>query len=155
MDEQRIVQPQLGRALGVPPINLDAIAQIESSGGKQTKSAISGDSIGTFQVRPIVAKEYKRVMKQDVDLTNPEQNKMVANWYLQDYIPKYLTSHNIPVVPNHIIASYNMGPAGFAKHYRVNKGDLSGLPSITAQYLKKYEKLTGGTDASISSMPTL
>ena len=147
MDEQQVEQPVLGPALAVPPIDLNAIAQIESSGGRHTKSAISGDSIGTFQVRPIVAQEYKRVMKQDVDLTNPEQNQMVANWYLQDYIPKYLTNHSIPVVPDHIIASYNMGPAGFAKHYRSNKGDLSGLPSITAQYLKKYAKLTEGTDA--------
>lgn len=125
-----------------PIIDMHAIAQIESSGGRHVKSAISGDSVGTFQVRPIVAQEYKRVVGKDINLADPIQNQTAATWYLQEHIPQYLAAKGIPTTPEHVIASYNMGPAGFAKHFRTNKGDLSSLPSITAQYLKKYARLT-------------
>lgn len=122
-------------------IDLDKIAMIESSGGKHTKSSISGDSVGAYQVRPMIVQEYNKFgggkKLTRMELQNPDVNKFLSDWYLHTRIPQMYDAWKVPVTPEHVIMGYNWGP-GSVRKWVANGSNQEQVPQITKDYLTKY-----------------
>ena len=119
------------------PINLAVIEQIESSGNP--KAIGNGNDIGSFQITPILLKEYNRLTGhhlQRKDLFDHTINLSIAQWYIEERIPQLLKHYNKPVTIENIIICYNAG-ISYVAH---NKP----IPTKTKQYIKKYKDLTHG-----------
>jgi len=112
-------------------VDMNKIYFIESSNNPNAYNKKS-KARGLGQITPIVLKEWNnfhpsKTVVED-DLFNPEVNKQIANWYMNERIPamlKYFKKED--TVMNRLIA-YNAGIA------RVGKV----LPSETSNYIKKY-----------------
>jgi hypothetical protein len=118
-------------------INMDAIAQIESSGNPQAYNPQDG-AIGLYQITPIVLKEYNNYHAQKFtreDLYNEHINFEIASWYMRVRIPQMLAYYNLPLTTENKIIAWNAG---------ISNARKGRIPDITRQYLKKYAKLTGG-----------
>lgn len=156
----------LALTLGSPamahPIDMDAIAQIESS--NNPKAVGKSGEIGLYQISPIVLKHFNQSRKrlggddgatfvvdenvQAEDLKDPLVNEYIANWYMNWLFDRCWT------VKDTIIA-WNWGIGNWREWQRkpcVDKegvsnlwkdGCFNSLPKVTQDYLKKYEKLTG------------
>lgn len=114
-------------------INLDVIAQIESSGNA---SAIGdgGKALGLYQIHPPVIIEYNRakhVHKAHSCALEPRCATQVAEWYLGVRIPQILHWMKKPVTTQNILICWNAGC-----------GRIANPPAIIRNYLAKYERLT-------------
>lgn len=112
-------------------INLNRIAQIESSGNPQAIGP--GGDIGLFQVTPILLRDFNsrtghHYLKND--MFDADNNTQVASWYLLKRIPQMLRHYGIAVTTRNIIIAYNAGIKILVYH--------KPLPTITVRYLKKY-----------------
>lgn len=115
-------------------IDMDKIMMIESSGNPLAYRK-ADDSIGLFQITPVVLKEWNNFHPKEqhtrADLWNPVVNKKIADWYINKRIPQMLKYYGKPdTVPNRITA-YNAGINYVVKD--------KPLPRITKLYIKKYE----------------
>lgn len=121
------------RARGEEIVDMHKIMMIESHGDPLAWRK-QDDSIGLYQITPIVLKEWnnfhsgqKHVRR---DLFNPAVNTKIARWYLNQRIPQMLRAYGRPVTIENVIVAYNAGIS-----YVVNRKPL---PRITRAYLVKY-----------------
>lgn len=118
-------------------IDLDAIAQIESSGCKNKVSKRPGDeSYGCHQITPATLSEFNSYNKKSYtknDLLNDAVSAEVAGWYLNKRIPSMIRNFKKPVTVDNILISYNAG----IKYVKTGKE----IPAITKKYLEKYARL--------------
>lgn len=113
------------------PIDLSAIAQIESSNNPQAFNKHSG-ARGLFQITPICLKHFNEVHSTSYtvqDLFNPELNREIADWYFNWIYSKTKSVRKT-------LIGYNWG------YSHRNK---TALPKETENYLKRYQKLSGVT----------
>lgn len=118
-----------------PYVDLDVIAQIESSGNPKAVGD-GGKSLGKFQVKAKTVEcynKYYHTKLKHTDAFDPNIGRKIAHFYFYVEIPKYLRNKKIPITRNSMIECYNRGPS------RVGKLPL---PKVTQDYIKKYEKLT-------------
>ena len=118
-----------------PAIDMNKIMMIESSGNPLAYRKID-DSIGLFQITPIVLKEWNNFHAKEqhtrADLWNPIINRKIADWYMNKRIPQMLKYFGkADTIPNRITA-YNAG-ISYVAHDKP-------LPKITKLYIKKYYK---------------
>ena len=114
-------------------INLDKIAQIESSNIKYAMRTYCGksayffdyknainyynnnknniESIGKYQISKICLADYNKFNKKikAIELFNPETNKKVANWYFNKRIPQLLKHYGIKDTKTNRLIAYNAG----------------------------------------------
>lgn len=129
----------------IPQINLQVIAQIESSGNP---GAIGdkGKALGLYQIHAVVVDEYNRFNKTSYahkDALDRTISSKVADWYFHERIPQLLKHFKKPINTNNLILAYNAGI----------KAVIDGrMPKTTKDYLKKYSALMGvdRADTSVS-----
>lgn len=118
-------------------VNLDYIANIESSGNPLAYNKTSG-ARGLYQITPICLKDYNQFHKVKIgmnDLFFPVKNKMVAEWYFAKRIPQLLKHYGLGDTVKNRLWAYNAG---------ISKVKEGTMPSETADYIKKYAKLSQG-----------
>ena len=115
-------------------VNLDAISHLESSNNPQ---AVNGNAIGLFQITPVCLRDYLAIANHTSSykdaskrLLEPNFNRKVAQWYLNERIPQLLRAFGKPVTLCNQLICFNAGIKYVAK-------DLS-LPKETKDYLEKY-----------------
>jgi soluble lytic murein transglycosylase-like protein len=114
-------------------INLDAIAQIESSGNPLAYNKASG-ARGLFQITRNCLRHYNSVHRKKVtmdELYDPVKNKAVAKWYIN-----WLTTQCNDV--REVLLAYNWGIG----HLWEWDGRDESLPKETRDYIAKYHRLT-------------
>ncbi len=130
----------------MPKIKLNAIIQIES-GGDPLAFNYRSKAAGLCQIRQIVLDEWNNnhflIKYRGKDLFNPEINKKIASWYLEEQIPKYLKAYRFDQSVDLILICYNFGIGNVVK-WKKKGGRLCNLPKETRQYLIKYNDLTEG-----------
>ena len=124
-------------------ISIPAIIQIESGGDPEAYNPASG-AIGLMQITPICLEDYfEQETKGAVlgvmtaKLYNPEINKKVGTWYLNERIPELLKAYGIEDIVANRLISYNAG-IGVLRQYLAGKREL---PNETKDYLRKYEEI--------------
>ncbi|WP_369136414.1 lytic transglycosylase domain-containing protein [Klebsiella variicola] len=120
-------------------INLEAIEEIESA-GKNSATSSTGAK-GLYQFMPGTAAQYsKRLFGKavsDASTLSPEQQKQMANAYFADLLKEF--NGNV----DEAVAAYNWGQGNVEKDIAKNGSDWENhLPEETANYLKKYHKLS-------------
>lgn len=118
-------------------IDLAKIIQIESSGNPLAYNKRS-KARGLCQITPIVLEDYNyygRVIPGYEPITasmlfNPEVNKRIASWYLEERIPQMLRHFKKPVSVENVLIAYNAGIS-----YVVNG---KSLPMETRKYIERY-----------------
>ena len=123
-------------------INLKAIETIES-GGNAKAFNFRTKATGLYQITPICLADWNQhhpsLYYGMKDLWNPEINKAIADWYLNERIPQMLKHYGLPETEDNVLIAYNWG-IGNLKHYL--EGERT-MPLETANYLKKYRRLNG------------
>ena len=121
-------------------VDMDRIYQIESSGNAKAFNEKS-QARGLGQITPIALKEWNNyhpnLQFSKEDLFNENKNKLVADWYMNKLIEKYLKSYKIPVNSLNKIATYNWG-MGDVKKWHNGGGKFDDLPKETKDYYNKY-----------------
>lgn len=115
-------------------IDMKAIKSIESGGDPQAVS--SAGAVGLYQIMPITLEDYNQYHSNtytEDDLFDPEINKKIAVWYIQDRIPELLEYYNLELTVENILWAYNAGIG------RVRDGVK---PEETIRYIEKYKRLT-------------
>lgn len=142
------------------PIDMEAIAQIESSNNPK---AVSKDgSVGLYQITPVCLKHFIAVeiyskvkfrkskhpdfccdwkdIPTSEDLLDSDISSEIANWYIQwifDSVGGWKSDY-----PADVLIAWNWGYGHWEKWNR-NGSKFKKLPKTTQDYLKKYEQLTG------------
>jgi len=133
------------------PIDMDALAQIESSGNPQAWNK-SSDARGMYQITPIVLRQFMDDPHAKVIMTNesylpisklnkdslfmPEINRHVADYYL-DWLDARIES------TDEICIAWNWG-IGKLRKWQRNGSKFKKLPKETQNFIKKYHELTEG-----------
>lgn len=109
---------------GVPRQHIQAILQIESSGGIDIGPSRAG-ARGPMQLMPATAKE------QGIDINDPMDNIRGGVMYYKKMLNKFK-------VPEIAIAAYNAGPGNVIKY--------GGIPPFkeTKDYVRKFRDMIGG-----------
>jgi hypothetical protein len=118
-------------------IDMNAIAQIESSGNPQAYNPQDG-AIGKYQITAVVLKEYNNYHTQKFtrkDLYNEHINFEIASWYMRVRIPQMLVYYRLPLTTENKIIAWNAG---------ISNARKGRIPAITKQYLAKYARLQKG-----------
>jgi len=117
-------------------IDLDVIAQIESSGNPLAYNSYS-KAKGLYQITPICLADYNAwysTAKIDSNaLFSPKEARLVAGWYLGIRIPQMLKIKAKKATIRNILWAYNAGIGNVVKGV---------MPKETKNYIKKYELLT-------------
>jgi len=146
-DFEKVEAERFAKAMNERPveINYDAIEQIESSGNPRAYNRNSW-AIGLRQITPIVLKEWNQLHPNEQynseDLFNPEINRKIGNWYLEERIPYYLKYYGLEDNIENRLASYNWGIGNVKKIGGVREKNMDKLPKETRNYIKKYRQLT-------------
>lgn len=123
-------------------VNLQIIAQIESSGNPLAYNAKSG-ARGLYQITPICLKDYNECHPASKiasdSLFKPVVARTVAKWYVGRII-EILARKGISAQISHILISYNWGVGNCIKWYRAG-ADYSKLPKETYNYIIKYNNM--------------
>ena len=94
-------------------------------------------AMGIMQIMPDGAlADYNQIKKtrySKKDLFNPDLNKEIGTWYLQERIPQMLNSFGIPVNRQTVLASYNGGIGRVVDYYKKGKA----LPKETQNYMQQ------------------
>ncbi len=118
-------------------VDMQAIAQIESSGQANAYNRVSG-AVGMYQITPICLKDYNKFHKPQRSMKEMYDRLIahnVANWYFNHRIPSLLEAYGIKdTIENRLIA-YNAGIG------RLKNGKI---PRESRDYVKKYKELTNG-----------
>lgn len=121
------------RAQASVEMDMTKIAMIESSGNPGAWNK-KDDSIGLFQITPIVLKEWNNFHPKEQftrsDLWNPAINHVIADWYMNKRIPQMFKHYGIEDSVRNRIVAYNAGISYLVKG--------KPIPQITKNYLKKY-----------------
>lgn len=135
---------KLASASVVPTINLDVIAQIESSNNPKAIGD-NGRSLGAYQLSSGVIKDYNHLYNTQYshqDALSSKISHKIAFWYLHKRIPSLLKHFKKPVSTKTILWAYNAGIKAVVDNR---------MPETTKKYLIKYEKLSGVGRAGISA----
>lgn len=122
-------------------INMDIIAEIESSGDYMAYNKYSG-ARGLYQITPIYLKDFNRCTNSEYqldDLYEPTVNKLVAYWYINKRLPEILLNWKVGVTDEFVLIAYNWGPGNLRKWILGKKT----IPEETKDYLIKYKRLDG------------
>lgn len=121
-------------------IDINKIIQIESSGNPNAVNEKSG-AIGLMQITQSALNDYNKMAvrynKQVFclsEMINPNFNKIVGDWYINERIPAMIQFYKIPDCDFFRIITYNWGIGHLVDWYDT-------LPSETRKYLQKYEGL--------------
>lgn len=127
---------------GVIKIDLEAIAQIESSNNPKAFNRRTR-ARGLFQITPVCLQDYnqREGRKSGIitakELDDPEKNRKIADWYFHTRIPQMLDYYEMNTSDfKLVLACYNWG-IGY-----VRKSGGRMLPKETRDYISKYERLT-------------
>ncbi len=136
--EPEKVKPNLDK------IDYDAIIQIESAGNPRAYNKNSG-ARGLMQITPIVLKEWNNLHPNEKcslnDLYNPEINKKIGIWYLENRIKRiYLPNVGLTGSIENILAAYNWGIGNLEKNGDAVE-NFNTLPTETREYIGKYNKI--------------
>lgn len=131
------------------PINMDAIAEIESSNNPKAVGKVG--EIGLYQISPIVLKHYNQSSNQhglglveENELLDPIVNHKVAEWYMNWLFDRCWTVRDTIIAWNFGIGNWRSWKNWNSEPDVItNPSALVHLPKITQDYLKKYEKITG------------
>ena len=108
---------------------LDAVAQVESNGGKNAGTSRAG-ARGMFQFMPATAAMYGITNRDD-----PTQEREGARRYLNDLLKKYHGS------AAEALAAYNFGPGNLDRLMKDHQDDWeSYLPNETQNYVQKVAR---------------
>lgn len=122
----------LGFTESKPIMDMDRIAQIESSGNPNAFNERSG-CIGLFQINPKTAlldyNNYEGMNYTAQDLYNPQVNYLIANWYLNHRIPKMLRHYRKPDTVENRLIGFNCGITCVVDNR---------MPNETKDYIRKY-----------------
>lgn len=117
------------------PIKLPVIAQIESSGNP---GAIGdhGQALGLYQLHYGVIKDYNK--HHDTHYShrmalNRHYADLVADWYLNQEIPRLIRHYRLNDSLENRIIAYNFGIGNLVKG--------KPLPAVTKAYIAKYRRL--------------
>ncbi len=120
-------------------INLDSIKQIESSGNPNAISFRGAKyGRGAYQISEICLKEFNQFNNTNykpTDLFDYDLNKTIANWYINKRIPQMLKHFELEDTVKNRLWAYNAG---------VGRVRQNVMPEETKNYIKKYNRLTGG-----------
>ena len=120
-------------------VNMDKIAMIESSNNPMAYNEKSG-AVGLYQITLPALKDYNLAHIRGgyslEDMYNQDKAYIVANWYLNNKIPRYLNNLNIEDTIENRLISYNWGIGNLNKY----KKGLLQLPKETKDYIIKYNK---------------
>ena len=120
-------------------IDMDIIAQIESSNNSLAYNSRT-KATGLYQITPICLADYNQYHKIKYtmsDMFNSNKCYIVANWYMNNVLTKYLKYYKIPVTQKNYLISYHDGIGSLIKY-------LNGKRKLGKEmkgYLLKYEKL--------------
>lgn len=113
-------------------IDMDKIMMIESSGNPLAHNK-KDNSIGLYQITPICLAEFNMFHKteqyRESDLWNPVVNFKIADWYINNRIPKMLKYYKVEDTVENRIWAYNAGIGNVVK---------GRMPEITKNYIRKY-----------------
>jgi hypothetical protein len=93
---------------------LDAIRQVESSGGKDARDGDKGKAIGDYQIWEPYWKDAMRILKKDwpyEDARDPLRARMAV----KAYVTHYQKSGRYPATPETWARLHNGGPRGVEK----------------------------------------
>lgn len=124
-------------------INMDVIAQIESSGNPLAYNMESG-AVGLYQITQDVIIDWGRRYISNMnynlnDMYEPEKSQEVANWYFNIKIPEYLREFRIRNTIQNRIICWNWGIGKLVRWYR-HGSHWNKLPVETRRYIRKYLK---------------
>lgn len=121
---------------GSEAIDMRVIAQIESSGNPLAYNYRSM-AAGTFQVTPVCLKEWNNFYPKEKysfkDLFKPNINWKIADWYMNNRIPKMLNYFHVEDSVNERLRAYNCG-------IKCSVDDRT--PQETQRYIEKYHEKT-------------
>jgi len=115
-------------------INMDIIAQIESSNNPLAYNARSG-ATGMYQITEICLREYNNYNNADVaieDMFNANTCYAIANWYMNARIPRMLKYYGIDDTDKNRLWAYNAG---------IGKIEKCIMPLETKNYINKYKEM--------------
>lgn len=125
---------------------LEKVIQTESAGDPNAVNQTSG-AFGLMQLMNNGALSDWNMMKGQ-SLTkeqamDPNVNKQIGTWYLQERIPTMLQQYGLPLSPEYMLMAYNWGIGNLMDWYK-GKGQYKGkakdyslVPQETKQYVKK------------------
>jgi len=120
-------------------IDMAKIAMIESSNNPLKYNSKSG-AVGLYQITLPALKDYNTAHIRNgytlEDMYNPDKAYIVANWYINTKIPRYLYNLGIEDTIENRLISYNWGIGNLNRY----KKGLSTLPKETSDYIIKYNK---------------
>lgn len=126
----------LATPLQAHPINMKAIAQIESSNNPKAVSYVGAKyGRGTYQISEICLKDFNEMTNASYlpsELFDSEINYEISIWYFNVRIPQLLRHFGHPVTVDNVVWAYSAGIGS------VNKGIM---PLETINYLSKYRRL--------------
>lgn len=120
-------------------IDMQKIAQIESSGNPEAYNARSG-ATGKYQITKICLEDYNIMTKSSLtmaEMYDEVKCHKVADWYMSVRLPQLLRHYGLPVTVAYHLAGYNWG----ISHVRKWSGKIEDLPKETRGYYKLYSKL--------------
>jgi soluble lytic murein transglycosylase-like protein len=139
------------RAAVTPP-HIPAVIQIESSNNPLAHNQSSG-ARGLLQITPIVLEEWNQHHPSNQftlrDLFTPSVNRLIGTWYLTKRLPRLIGSRH----PTDLLIGFNYGPAAFNRWRTKHRARYSRLPSETRNYLRRYDRLTRSTVATLVRRP--
>lgn len=98
------------------PVDLDEVSrrQAWAESNNNPKAVNSIGAVGTYQVTPVVKREFVKRTGLKGKLTDPEYNKQVRDWYFNERIPEhYFVDAGEPTDSVRVgkqLAAYNAGP---------------------------------------------
>lgn len=113
-------------------VNLDKIAQIESSNNPNAYNPVS-EAVGAFQFTAIAVRDFNRENGTKIKLEAMYDESKAAHlaiWYFEVRLPELIKSAGYKDTLNNRLIGYNCGVACLGKP----------LPRETINYIKKYHK---------------
>lgn len=122
-------------------IYIDAVCVIES--GCRDLIGDFGKSIGPFQIKQAVVTDFNKRNGESYkhsDMRDYQKSSRVAEWYLNQEIPRMLAHFKIEDNVENRLTAYNAGIGTALKVHRRQRI----TPIITQRYIEKYRSLTNG-----------
>jgi len=117
------------------PINLKAIAQIESSGNPLAVGD-RGKALGLYQLHKCVIDDYNarhNTRFSHKTALDSVISGRIANWYLNSEIPRLLRHYGLKDTTENRLMAWNRGIGAMRSKKPV--------PEVTKKYFKKYKEL--------------
>lgn len=123
-----------GLSQGAVTVNMSALRQIES-GGDSGAIGDHGKALGAFQIHKAVIDDFNAKASNKLlqplshkDVLRPEIGEIVANWYINQRIPRMLRAFGLQDSLENRLTAYNMGIKA------VKKG------KVAKEYIRRYKK---------------